>query len=263
MVLFFVMTCLLHAVSILQRLHPHFISKPPCSGLLCSANDMNWDPRSAPKLDFNEDFYSILEVPSDIEPSALKKCYYKLVFRYHPDNKPSSEEKILCNRQMMVINAAYKTLKDPIARAKYDQKRAIKGESKYRNTASSFTTSSEAPKAERANATPGTRTDSWNYQQQQQQSEMETMESLSDVLTDLLKEAVTVGGRKGLFEDLVSFLEGGGDGGTGQTDWLDASQMKSLRLTLAKLKVLVHYEGVESYLLTSTGACRRTRGLHH
>ena len=47
--------------------------------------DMNWDPKEAPKLDFNEDLYSVLEVKPDCTPQELKKKYLKLVFMYHPD----------------------------------------------------------------------------------------------------------------------------------------------------------------------------------
>jgi DnaJ domain len=91
--------------------------------LRMSTTDMNWDPKSAPKLDFNEDFYSILEVDPMISSKELKKAYYKIVFKYHPDNKEGKEQKDLCNKQMMVINAAYKVLKDGDARVVYDRKR--------------------------------------------------------------------------------------------------------------------------------------------
>ena len=65
---------------------------------------------AAPKTDFDEDYYSVLEVSPSVSAKELKKEYYRLVIAYHPDNKPdaSQEEKELLNRQMMVINAAYK-----------------------------------------------------------------------------------------------------------------------------------------------------------
>lgn len=78
-----------------------------------------------PKLDFNEDYYSVLEISPTANEKALKKAYYKMVFKYHPDNKEGKELKDLCNRQMMVINGAYKILKDPIARDIYNRKRQI------------------------------------------------------------------------------------------------------------------------------------------
>jgi DnaJ-class molecular chaperone len=46
-----------------------------------------------------------------------------MVFKYHPDNKVGEKAKELCNKQMMVINGAYKVLKDQNARNLYDAKR--------------------------------------------------------------------------------------------------------------------------------------------
>ena len=86
-------------------------------------NDMNWDPKAAPKLDFNEDYYSVLEAPPNIDSKELKKQYYKIVFQYHPDGKKTEKEKELSNKQMMVINNAYKILKNDVTRKEYDIKR--------------------------------------------------------------------------------------------------------------------------------------------
>ena len=41
-----------------------------------------WDPKAGPKLDFNEDYYSILEVDSSVSPKELKKVTSMLL----PDN---------------------------------------------------------------------------------------------------------------------------------------------------------------------------------
>ena len=54
----------------------------PLSGV---ADDMNWDPTSAPKLDFNEDYYTVVEVDPEATQQELKRAYYKTVFRFHPD----------------------------------------------------------------------------------------------------------------------------------------------------------------------------------
>lgn len=45
---------------------------------------MTWDIKSAPKLDFDEDYYKVLEVDSKIDYKDLKKAYYSIVFIYHP-----------------------------------------------------------------------------------------------------------------------------------------------------------------------------------
>lgn len=76
-----------------------------------------------PKLDFNECYYDVLEVNPSVSAEELKKAYYKIVFKYHPDNKESEIDKELGNRQMMVINFAYKILKDPVSRREYDERR--------------------------------------------------------------------------------------------------------------------------------------------
>lgn len=112
----------------------------PCSGtssretdthlcsirLYASAADENADP-SAPKLDFNECFYSVLETTPTASSAVLKKAYYQMVFKYHPDNikdeDPKGALKRLRNQQMMVINAAYKVLRDAQLRQIYDQER--------------------------------------------------------------------------------------------------------------------------------------------
>lgn len=65
---------------------------------------MTWDIKSAPKLDFDEDYYSVLEVDPKIAAKDLKKAYYSIVFIYHPDRKLDLADKDLANKQMMVIN---------------------------------------------------------------------------------------------------------------------------------------------------------------
>lgn len=79
---------------------------------------------NAPKLDPNEDYYSILETSPNASQDELKKAYYKVVFKYHPDNR---EEKFkdLANQQMMNINFAYRILRDKDNRAIYDQQRKL------------------------------------------------------------------------------------------------------------------------------------------
>lgn len=62
------------------------------------------------KIDFNEDFYSVLEVsPGVLDERGLKKAYYKLVIQYHPDRNPTAneEEKESRNNQMMVGDFNY------------------------------------------------------------------------------------------------------------------------------------------------------------
>jgi curved DNA-binding protein CbpA len=99
--------------------------------LYASSKDENDDSisSSAPKLDFNECFYSVLETVPTASSAVLKKAYYQMVFKYHPDNikdeDPQGALKRLRNQQMMVINAAYKVLRDAELRQIYDQERRL------------------------------------------------------------------------------------------------------------------------------------------
>jgi len=63
------------------------------------------------------DYYEILEIPFDAEPEMIKKAYYRLSKKYHPDLHPNVPEYKL---KMMHINEAYETLVDKFKRTKYD-----------------------------------------------------------------------------------------------------------------------------------------------
>jgi len=112
-----------------------------------SSSSSNINPVQAPKLDFEENHYDILEVNPLSSQEELKKAYYKIVFKYHPDNKETEDEKELANRQMMVINFAYKILRDPSTRAEYDESIRLKRvkPSKYRSSTSSSSQSKPSP----------------------------------------------------------------------------------------------------------------------
>lgn len=117
-------------------------------------------PKSSPKLDYDECYYKVLEVDPIVDLKELKRAYYKVVFKYHPDNKVdiTETEKELCNKQMMVINGAYRVLKNSLTRTEYNKKRAlglygakagVKGsgtnDSRYTNKAASAYRSASTP----------------------------------------------------------------------------------------------------------------------
>ncbi|KAJ1411126.1 hypothetical protein B484DRAFT_402721 [Ochromonadaceae sp. CCMP2298] len=69
------------------------------------------DVKSALKLSFKENFYSILECDSTTTQKAIKKAFYKMVKKYHPDSFPNdAARQKLSGYQMMVINEAYTTV---------------------------------------------------------------------------------------------------------------------------------------------------------
>ena len=65
------------------------------------------------------DHYQTLGVKAGASPDEVKLAFRKLARKYHPDvsRHPNAEE------HFKAINAAYRTLSDPVARARYDQGR--------------------------------------------------------------------------------------------------------------------------------------------
>jgi curved DNA-binding protein CbpA len=189
--------------------------------LYMAAADMNWDPKSGPKLDFNEDFYSLLEIDPAIDSKAMKKAYYKIVFKYHPDNKEGEAAKELCNKQMMVINAAYKVLKDSDARIAYDRKRSmgVYGEAakvgKAAGSSSNSKTQTQSQKSSSSSSCSSSSSSSssggsnpfgnYGYNPDNAQN-YEATESLGDIFGDLF-QSVRTGDSKNFVGDLLDFLE--------------------------------------------------------
>lgn len=89
-------------------------------------DDGTFDITTAPKLNFNENYYRVLEVDSNCDQKVLKKQFLKMIFKYHPDripfDDPDTELKLVRNQQTMVINCAYKGVKNDELRANYDKK---------------------------------------------------------------------------------------------------------------------------------------------
>jgi len=169
---------------------------------------MNWDPKAAPKLDFNEDFYAVLEVDPTIEQKELKRAYYKSVFAYHPDNKEGDEAKALCNKQMMVINNAYKTLKDPAQRALYDERRKA---GRLGNNAKTGGATGAQPRREKPTPSPSAASSSSSFYEDV--ADAVPVESLGDMLSDLWGE-IRRGGGTNLLEEVLDFFEDNGKSST-------------------------------------------------
>jgi molecular chaperone DnaJ len=64
-----------------------------------------------------EDYYEILGVPPDASDEEIKKAFWRLAKKYHPDSPGGDPEKF------KKINEAYQVLSDKKKRAMYDQQR--------------------------------------------------------------------------------------------------------------------------------------------
>ena len=227
---------------------------PPLTRLSSSAAESEWNTKEAEKLDFTEDFYSVLEVDPSASQADLKRQYYKIVFKYHPDNKVTEKEKALSNKQMMVINAAYKVLKDPDARAKYDMKRLNSSASASTTTAAK-TSSSSSSRGGVGQSTSSRSSSSFSYYSPEREEVDEDLvgESLGDIVSDLLRGAVSDNGRKSIFDDFVTFLEGnsGSSDSNNEDEALNPSQREVISKTLTNLQS--HLEDIEAELRRSVG----------
>ena len=63
----------------------------------------------------SKDYYEILGVNKGASKDEIKKAFYKLAQKHHPDKKGGDEKKF------KEANEAYQTLSDDAKRAKYDQ----------------------------------------------------------------------------------------------------------------------------------------------
>lgn len=62
-----------------------------------------------------KDYYETLGVPKGATKDEIKKAFYKLAHKYHPDKKEGDEKKF------KEVNEAYQVLSDDSKRSKYDQ----------------------------------------------------------------------------------------------------------------------------------------------
>jgi molecular chaperone DnaJ len=63
----------------------------------------------------SKDYYNILGVDKTASKDEIKKAFYKLAHKYHPDKKEGDEKKF------KEVNEAYQVLSDDSKRSKYDQ----------------------------------------------------------------------------------------------------------------------------------------------
>lgn len=75
--------------------------------------------------------YEILSVPPEANHQEIQAAYHQMAKQYHPDRfqsyEFSAETRNKAEQVFTCINGAYLTLKDPVSRAGYDEKRLITG----------------------------------------------------------------------------------------------------------------------------------------
>jgi curved DNA-binding protein len=64
------------------------------------------------------DYYEVLGVPRNADPSEIKRAYRKLAVKHHPDKNPGDPK---AEDRFKEINEAYDVLSDPTKRAKFDR----------------------------------------------------------------------------------------------------------------------------------------------
>lgn len=64
------------------------------------------------------DYYEVLGVGKDADAGAIKRAYYQLAKKYHPDANPGDK---VAEEKFKEVNEAYEVLSDSDKRAKYDQ----------------------------------------------------------------------------------------------------------------------------------------------
>lgn len=67
-----------------------------------------------------ENYYSILGCNQNSTQEELKRNYQALIKRYHPDKQDNTENYELINKRFIVIDKAYKILRDQYLRKQYD-----------------------------------------------------------------------------------------------------------------------------------------------
>ena len=73
-----------------------------------------------------KDYYKILGIDKDTDESTIKKAYYKLAQKWHPDKNPDSREE--AEAKFKEISEAYSILSDPQKKSQYDQFGVCDGE---------------------------------------------------------------------------------------------------------------------------------------
>ncbi len=107
----------------LVKLEPKNVSFGKSNSLIMEIEDMILHFETA-------NAYTVLSVKTDAQQAEIQAAYYELAKRFHPDHFQSKDfsvqDRAKAEQLFTFINKAYTTLKDPLARANYDETRLVK-----------------------------------------------------------------------------------------------------------------------------------------
>ena len=73
------------------------------------------------------DLYALLKVDKDVQPPQLKKAYYALARKVHPDKRRDEQAKA----DFLALKKAYDILSDPVRRRRYDRTGSVEDDADF------------------------------------------------------------------------------------------------------------------------------------
>ncbi|NXL36846.1 DNJB8 protein, partial [Glaucidium brasilianum] len=70
------------------------------------------------------DYYKVLGLQKSASQDDIKKAYYKLALKWHPDKNPGNKKE--ADKKFKAVAEAYKVLSDPHKRTYYDRDGSVK-----------------------------------------------------------------------------------------------------------------------------------------
>ena len=74
------------------------------------------------------DLYALLKVDKDVQAQQLKKAYYALARKVHPDKRPGDEQ---AKADFLALKKAYDILSDPVRRRRYDRTGSVEDDADF------------------------------------------------------------------------------------------------------------------------------------
>jgi len=74
------------------------------------------------------DLYALLKVDKDVQPQQLKKAYYALARKVHPDKRPGDAQ---AKADFLALKKAYDILSDPVRRRRYDRTGSVEDDADF------------------------------------------------------------------------------------------------------------------------------------